>query len=63
MHPVETASVISEPTEGGAVVELTPSTSISTGSSSFNKLTPITDKEETRLAKKNRLKRYIIKLT
>ena len=47
MHPVETESVISEPTEGGAVVELTPSMSISTSSSSFNKLTPITNKEET----------------
>ena len=56
MHPVETSSVISEPTEGGAIVELTPSTSISTSSSSFNKLTPITNKEETRLVKKNRLK-------
>ena len=63
MHPVETSSVISEPTEGGTVVESTPSTSISTSSSSFNKLTPITNKEETHLAKKNRLKRCIIKLT
>ena len=35
MHPVETSSVISEPTDGEAVVDLTPSTSISTGSSSF----------------------------
>ena len=63
MHPVETSSVIPKPTEGGAVVELTPSTSISTSSSSFNKLTPITKKEETRFAKKNRLKQCIIKLT
>ena len=63
MHPVETSSVISEPTDGGAVIESTPSTSISTGSSSFNKPTHITNKEETRLAKKNRLKRCIIKLT
>ena len=62
-HPVETSSVISEPTDGGAVVELTPSTSISTGSSSFNKPTPIPNKEETFLAKKNRLKQCIIKLT
>ena len=55
--------MISESTEGGAVVELTPSMSISTSLSSFNKLSPITDKEETRSAKKNRLKRCIIKLT
>ena len=63
MHPVETSSVISEPTEEGAVVESTPSTSISTSLSSFNKLTPIMNKEETQLAKKNRLKWCIIKLT
>ena len=63
MHPVETSSVISEPTDGEAVVDSTPSTSISTGSSSFNKPTPATNKEEIRLAQKNRLKRCIIKLT
>ena len=40
MHPVETSSVISETNEGGADVESTPSMSISTGSSSFNKPTP-----------------------
>ena len=63
MHPVETSSVISEPTDVGLVVESTPSMSISTGSSSFNKPIPITNKKETRLAKKNRLKQCIIKLT
>ena len=47
MYPVETSSVISGPTEGEANVESTPSTSISTSSSSFNKLSPITNKEET----------------
>ena len=63
MHPVETSSVISEPTEGGVAVASTTSTSISTSSTSFNKLPPITSKEETQLVKKNRLKRCIIKLT
>ena len=46
MHPVETSSV----------ADSTPSTSISTGLSSSNKPTLIMNKEETRLAKKNRLK-------
>ena len=56
MHPVETSSMISEPTDGEVVVDLTPSMSISTGLSSFNKPTPATNKEEIRLAQKNRLK-------
>ena len=56
MHPVETSSMISEPTVGEAVVDSTPSMSISTGSSSFNKPTPATNKEEICLAQKNRLK-------
>ena len=63
MHPVETSSVISEPTDGEAVIDSTPSMSISTGLSSFNKPTPTTNKEEIRLTQKNRLKRCIIKLT
>ena len=63
MHPVETSSVISEPIDGETVADSTPSTSISTGLSSSNKPTLIMNKEETRLAKKNRLKRCIIKLT
>ena len=63
MHPVETSSMISKPIEGGVAVELTTSTSISTSSTSFNKLLPKTSKEETWLVKKNRLKWCIIKLT
>ena len=56
MHPVETSSMISEPTDGEMVADSIPSTSISTGSSSSNKPTLVTNKEESRLAKKNRLK-------
>ena len=63
MHPVETSSVISEPIEGGVAAEPTMTTSISTSLTSFNKLPPITSKEETRLVKKNKLKQCIIKLT
>ena len=63
MHPVETSSMISEPTDGETVADSTPSTSISTGLSSSNKPTLRTNKEEICLAKKNRLKQCIIKLT
>ena len=63
MHPVETSSVISEPTDRETVADLIPSMSISTGSSFSNKPTLGMNKEEILLAKKNRLKRCIIKLT
>ena len=56
MHPVETSSMISEPIDGETVADLTRSTSKSTGSSSSNKPTLVTNKEEIHLAKKNRLK-------
>ena len=63
MHPLETSSVISEPIAGDTAANLTSSMSISTSSSSFNKPTLVTNKKETSLAKRNRLKQCIIKLT
>ena len=63
MHPFETSSVISEPIEGDMATNPTSSMSISTSSSSFNKPTHVTNKKETSLAKRNRLKQCIIKLT
>ena len=63
MQPFETSSVISEPIEGDTAANTTPSTSISTSSSSFNKPTLVMNKKEINLAKRNRLKHCIIKLT
>ena len=63
MHPVETSSVISEPTEGGVKAEPIMTTSISTNSTSSNKLPPKPSEDETHLVKKNNLKQCIIKLT
>ena len=63
MHPFDTSSVISEPIEGDMATNLTSCMSISTSSSSFNKPTHVTNKKETSLAKRNRLKQCIIKLT
>ena len=60
MHPLETSRVISEPIEGGAVPESTMTTSISTSSTSSNKLPHTNTDEETRWAKKNKLKSCII---
>ena len=48
MHPVETSSVISEPTEGGVAAEPTMTTLISTSLTSFNKLPPTMSEKETR---------------
>ena len=63
MRPFETSSVISEPMEGDTAANSTSSMSISTSSSSFNKPTLVMNKKEISLAKRNRLKQCIIKLT
>ena len=63
MQPLETSSVISEPTEGGAATELTTTMSTSSSSASSNKLPGTKTEEDTRWAKKNRLKLCIIKQT
>ena len=66
MQPLETSSVISEPTEGGATTEPTTTTSTSSSSdSSNNRLATRSENEkgkDARWAKKNRLKSCIIKL-